>query len=60
MQIPTDFLADKFGRVKVLVFDYILFGVATYLSGTATTFVMFLMMRVLRGLGEGTYFAFIS
>ncbi|MFC6601607.1 MFS transporter [Ectobacillus funiculus] len=56
MQIPTGFLADKFGRVKVLVTGYILFGVATYLSGTAATFVMFLMMRALTGLGEGTYY----
>lgn len=56
MQIPTGFLADKFGRVKVLVIGYILFGVATYLSGMATTFVMFLMMRALTGLGEGTYY----
>ncbi|HWO96559.1 MAG TPA: MFS transporter [Bacillus sp. (in: firmicutes)] len=56
MQIPTGFLADKLGRVRVLVAGYILFGVATYLSGTATTFVMFLMMRALTGLGEGTYY----
>ncbi|OMP67353.1 MFS transporter [Domibacillus epiphyticus] len=56
MQIPTGFLADKFGRVKVLVIGYLLFGVATYLSGMATTFLMFLMMRALTGLGEGTYY----
>lgn len=56
MQIPTGFLADKFGRVKVLVIGYLLFGVATYLSGIATTFLVFLMMRALTGLGEGTYY----
>ncbi|OES43444.1 MFS transporter [Domibacillus iocasae] len=56
MQIPTGFLADKFGRVKVLVIGYLVFGIATYLSGTATTFLMFLMMRALTGLGEGTYY----
>lgn len=56
MQIPTGFLADKFGRVKVLVIGYLLFGVATYLSGVATTFLIFLMMRALTGLGEGTYY----
>lgn len=56
MQIPTGFLADKFGRVKVLVVGYLIFGVATYLSGLATTFAMFLMMRALTGLGEGTYY----
>ncbi|WP_309090701.1 MFS transporter [Domibacillus sp.] len=56
MQIPTGFLADRFGRVKVLVIGYLLFGVATYLSGMATTFLVFLMMRALTGLGEGTYY----
>ncbi|MCM3789608.1 MFS transporter [Domibacillus indicus] len=56
MQIPTGFLADRFGRVKVLVIGYLIFGVATYLSGMATTFLVFLMMRALTGLGEGTYY----
>jgi len=28
MQVPTGFLADRFGRVKVLVIGYIAFGVA--------------------------------
>jgi MFS family permease len=56
MQIPTGFLADKFGRVKVLVAGYILFGVATFLSGLAVSFSLFLLMRALTGLGEGTYY----
>lgn len=56
MQIPTGFLADKFGRVRVLVTGYIIFGVATYLSGAVTTFALFLLMRALTGLGEGTYY----
>ncbi|MGM7719345.1 MFS transporter [Metabacillus sp. Hm71] len=56
MQIPTGFLADKFGRVKVLVAGYVLFGVATYLSGLAASFAIFLLMRALTGLGEGTYY----
>lgn len=56
MQIPTGFLADKFGRVKVLVVGYLLFGVATYLSGIAASFGVFLLMRALTGLGEGTYY----
>lgn len=56
MQIPTGFLADKFGRVKVLVIGFIVFGVGTYLSGASTTFAMFLIMRAITGLGEGTYY----
>ncbi|MBB5325392.1 MFS family permease [Anoxybacillus tepidamans] len=56
MQIPTGFLADKFGRVKVLVIGYVLFGITTFLSGMASSFGMFLLMRALTGLGEGTYY----
>ncbi|MCY8374144.1 MFS transporter [Bacillus inaquosorum] len=56
MQIPTGFLADRFGRVKVLVAGYLLFGVATFASGLASAFVFFLAMRALTGLGEGTYY----
>ncbi|TVX76534.1 MFS transporter [Peribacillus simplex] len=56
MQIPTGFLADKFGRVRVLVIGYILFGVGTYFSGLAASFGIFLLMRALTGLGEGTYY----
>ncbi|MBO1512925.1 MFS transporter [Metabacillus bambusae] len=56
MQIPTGFLADKFGRVKVLVVGYLLFGIATYMSGLAASFGLFLLMRAMTGLGEGTYY----
>lgn len=56
MQIPTGILADKFGRVKVLVIGFIVFGIGTYLSGASATFGIFLMMRALTGLGEGTYY----
>ncbi|BCJ87145.1 MFS transporter [Effusibacillus dendaii] len=56
MQIPTGFLADRFGRLKVLVIGYVLFGIATFLSGLAPAFGVFLLMRALTGLGEGTYY----
>ncbi|TVZ76849.1 sugar phosphate permease [Aeribacillus composti] len=56
MQIPTGFLADRFGRVKVLVIGYILFGITTFLSGLASSFALFLLMRALTGIGEGTYY----
>lgn len=56
MQIPAGFLADRFGRVKVLVSGYILFGIGTILSGFAPGLMLFLLMRVLTGLGEGTYY----
>jgi MFS family permease len=56
MQIPSGFLADRFGRLKVLLAGYILFGVGTLLSGFAPSFVVFLLIRALTGLGEGTYY----
>jgi len=56
MQIPAGFLADRFGRVKVLVIGYTLFGITTFLSGLASSFALFLLMRALTGIGEGTYY----
>lgn len=56
MQIPSGYLADRFGRVKVLVAGYILFGIGTILSGFAPGFIVFLVIRAITGLGEGTYY----
>ncbi|MFD1775071.1 MFS transporter [Paenibacillus rhizophilus] len=56
MQIPAGILADRFGRVKVLVAGYILFGIGTILSGFAPGFIVFLAIRAVTGLGEGTYY----
>lgn len=56
MQIPAGFLADRFGRIRVLVTGYVLFGIGTLLTGLAPAFGVFLLMRVLTGLGEGTYY----
>ncbi|MED4407024.1 MFS transporter [Heyndrickxia coagulans] len=56
MQIPAGFLADRFGRLKILVSGYVLFGIGTFLSGLAPGFLVFLLVRALTGLGEGTYY----
>lgn len=56
MQIPTGFLADRYGRVRVLVIGFIFFGLATFVTGLAPTFGIFLLMRLLTGFGEGTYY----
>jgi MFS family permease len=56
MQIPAGFLADRFGRVSVLFWGYILFGIGTLLSGLAPGYGVFLFCRALTGLGEGTYY----
>src|SRR5699024_5628694 len=56
MQIPGGILADKFGRVRVLVIGFILFGIGTLLSGWVTGFTAFLVIRFLTGLGEASYY----
>ncbi|WP_409975321.1 MFS transporter [Bacillus sp. Bva_UNVM-123] len=55
-QIPSGTLGDKIGRRKVLVPGFVLFGLLTGASGLATTFLIFLIIRFVTGLGEGTYF----
>lgn len=56
MQIPTGLLADRFGRKGLLVAGFLLFGVATGLSGLAPSYGMFLVTGALAGLGQGTYY----
>ncbi|WKB35413.1 MFS transporter [Terrilactibacillus sp. S3-3] len=56
MQIPAGFLADRFGRIRVLVSGFVLFGIGTLCSGLASGFAAFLFIRAITGLGEGTYY----
>lgn len=57
LQIPTGFLADKFGSKKVLLVGFSLQSVAVLLSGFAATPQQFLLGRVFSGAGQATYFA---
>lgn len=57
MQIPTGYLADRIGRVRVVVAGYVVFGIGTILSGFAPGFMIFLLMRAFTGLGEGTFYS---
>lgn len=56
MQIPAGFLADRFGRIKILVAGYLLFAVGTFFSGIVSGLGLFLVVRAITGLGEGTYY----
>lgn len=56
MQIPTGLLADRFGRKGLLVAGFLLFGMATGLSGMAPSYGVFLALGALAGLGQGTYY----
>jgi MFS family permease len=57
MQIPTGYLADRVGRVRVVVAGYAVFGIGTILSGFAPGFMIFLLMRAFTGIGEGTFYS---
>lgn len=55
-QIPFGVLADKLGRKLVIALGFILFGTTTYLSGIATAFGLFMLYRVLTGIGEAAFY----
>lgn len=57
LQIPTGFLADRFGSKRVLLIGFGLQSFAVLLSGFATTQQQFLITRVIGGAGQATYFA---
>jgi SHS family lactate transporter-like MFS transporter len=48
-------LADRFGRKRPLIFCVLFFSTVTILSGFAPTYVFFLAMRGLYGIGMGGY-----
>lgn len=56
LQLPTGWLADRFGRKLLLVPGYLLFGTTTILSAFAPSYGIFLLLAALTGTGEGTYY----
>ncbi|RKD22841.1 MFS transporter [Ammoniphilus oxalaticus] len=56
LQIPSGIIADKFGRVKVLVIGMLVFGVGVFFSGIVGGFTAFLVVRLITGIGEATYY----
>ncbi|MCM3636122.1 MFS transporter [Sporosarcina luteola] len=55
-QIPAGAFSDKFGRKKLLVIGFILYGVLTGVSGLMAGFTGFLVARALAGLSSATYY----
>lgn len=55
-QIPSGILGDKYGRKLVISLGFIGLAVTTFLSGLASTFVMFLVIRALAGVAQGAYY----
>lgn len=55
-QIPFGAISDKIGLKVILVFGFVLFGIFTGLTGIATTFAVLIIMRIMVGIGQGTYY----
>ncbi|BCA86446.1 MFS transporter [Enterococcus saigonensis] len=55
-QVPFGVIGDKIGRKLVITIGFVIMGVMTYFSGLATTFVMFLLIRAMAGIGQGAYY----
>ena len=56
MQIPSGFLADKFGRKVVLIPGFILFSLGALTVGFAPSLLLLLVGSAFAGLGQGTYY----
>lgn len=56
VQVPSGVLGDKFGRIRVIVFGFMVFGLFTGLTGLAGTFGIFLLYRAMMGFGQGFYY----
>lgn len=55
-QVPFGVVGDKVGRKLVITIGFLLMGVMTFVSGLATTFIMFLVIRAIAGIGQGAYY----
>lgn len=55
-QIPFGAVGDKVGRKLVIAVGFIALAVMTYLTGLASTFTMFLVIRALAGIAQGAYY----
>lgn len=61
--VPSFFagwLADHYGRLRIVLFGSALFGLGAVLQGTATHLAQFLLGRAVAGLGEGVYLSNMS
>src|ERR671916_116327 len=56
-QFPGGYLGDKFGHRTIIVISIVWAGVATLLSGLMTALLGFVALRVITGLGEGTFYS---
>ncbi|MGB9866515.1 MAG: MFS transporter [Bacillota bacterium] len=57
MQVPAGFLGDRFSRKLVLAAGYFVHAIGAILSGCVTNPQLFVAVRALTGLGQGTYYS---
>ena len=55
-QIPFGAISDKIGLKVILVFGFVIVAVFTGLTGIAASFAVLLIMRIMVGVGQGTYY----
>jgi MFS family permease len=53
---PAGYIGDRFSRKKVIVTGLVTWSVVTFLSPLAGSFMVFLVLRALTGLGEASYY----
>jgi ACS family D-galactonate transporter-like MFS transporter len=56
-QFPGGYLGDRFGHRTIIVISIVWAGVATLISGLMTALIGFVALRVITGLGEGTFYS---
>jgi ACS family D-galactonate transporter-like MFS transporter len=56
-QLPGGYLGDRFGHRSIVVVSLIWAGIATLLTGLISGLVLFILVRVFTGLGEGAYYS---
>lgn len=55
-QIPVGFVAEHIGRRRLLVWGFALFGTSTFFSGLAPTFGVLILLGLVTGIGQATYY----
>jgi len=56
-QLPGGYLGDRFRHRSIVVVSLIWAGIATMITGLISGLVLFILVRVFTGLGEGAYYS---
>jgi MFS family permease len=56
-QFPGGYFGDKFGYRTIVIISILWAGIATILTGITGGLITFVILRVLLGLGEGTFYS---